>query len=143
MARRSLIEVNGAVRHLLLSLIRHEGESSMKSIAACAIVALLATAAGEILFRDKCRICHAPDADTASYGPTLTGVVGRPAGAYPGYAYSQALQNVGFVWTPEALRAWMANNDGFMPGTKMRHVGVTDSAEQDFILAYLQSISRR
>ncbi|PIP98099.1 MAG: cytochrome C [Rhodobacterales bacterium CG18_big_fil_WC_8_21_14_2_50_71_9] len=133
----------------------------MKSIAACAIVALLATAAGytaghaaetldkartaagEILFRDKCRICHAPDADTASYGPTLTGVVGRPAGAYPGYAYSQALQNVGFVWTPEALRAWMANNDGFMPGTKMRHVGVTDSAEQDFILAYLQSISRR
>lgn len=129
----------------------------MKSIAACAIAALLATAAGghaaetldkariaagEILFRDKCRICHSPDADTASYGPTLTGVVGRPAGAYPGYAYSDALQNVGFVWTPEALRAWMANNDGFMPGTRMRHVGVTDAAEQDFILSYLASISQ-
>lgn len=129
----------------------------MKSIAACAIAALLATAAGghagetldkariaagEILFRDKCRICHAPDADTASYGPTLTGVVGRPAGAYPGYAYSDALQNAGFVWTPEALRAWMANNDGFMPGTRMRHVGVTDAAEQDFILSYLASISQ-
>lgn len=129
----------------------------MKSIAACAIAALLAAAAGvhaaetldkariaagEILFRDKCRICHSPDADTASYGPTLTGVVGRPAGAYPGYAYSDALQNVGFVWTPEALRAWMANNDGFMPGTRMRHVGVTDAAEQDFILSYLASISQ-
>jgi cytochrome c len=28
-----------------------------------------------------------------------------------------------------------------MPGTKMRHVGVTDPAEQDLILSYLESIS--
>jgi cytochrome c len=99
-------------------------------------------AAGEILFVDRCRICHSPDADTPSYGPMLTGIVGRKAGSVEGYEYSDALAAAGFVWTPEALRAWMANNDGFMPGTKMRHVGVTDPAEQDFILAYLQSISK-
>jgi cytochrome c len=99
-------------------------------------------AAGEILFVDRCRICHSPDADTPSYGPMLTGIVGRKAGSVEGYEYSDALAAAGFVWTPEALRAWMANNDGFMPGTKMRHVGVTDAAEQDFILAYLQSISK-
>jgi cytochrome c len=99
-------------------------------------------AAGEILFVDRCRICHSPDPATPSYGPMLTGIVGRKAGAVEGYEYSDALAAAGFVWTPEALRAWMANNDGFMPGTKMRHVGVTDPAEQDFILAYLQSISK-
>jgi cytochrome c len=46
------------------------------------------------------------------------------------------------VWTEDALRAWMANNDGFMPGTRMRHVGVTDQTEQDFILAYLRTLKK-
>ena len=100
-------------------------------------------AAGEILFKDRCRICHSNDPETPSYGPTLQNVVGRAAGSLPDYDYSIALEASGIVWTPEAIRAWMANNDGFMPGTKMRHVGVTDPAEQDFILAYLQSISQR
>lgn len=98
-------------------------------------------AAGEIIFRDRCRICHSPDTEHASYGPPLVNVVGRRAGSVEGYEYSEALSNSGLVWTPEALRAWIANNDGLMPGTKMRHVGVTDVTEQDFILAYLASIS--
>jgi cytochrome c len=100
------------------------------------------TAAGEIMFERNCRICHSPSADTASYGPTLTGVYGRKAGSVEGYDYSDAMKKAGIVWTAEALRAWMADNTHFMPGTKMRHVGVTDPAEQDFIIAYLQSISK-
>ncbi|MGF1660099.1 MAG: c-type cytochrome [Rubrimonas sp.] len=100
-------------------------------------------AAGEILFEQKCRICHSANPETPSYGPSLVNVVGRAAGSYPDYDYSIALEASGIVWTPEALRAWMANNDGFMPGTKMRHVGVTDRAEQDFLVAYLESISQR
>jgi cytochrome c len=99
-------------------------------------------AAGEIIFRDRCRICHSPDVEHVSYGPTLVNVVGRPAGSVAGYEYSEALSSSGIVWTTEALRAWIANNDGLMPGTKMRHVGVTDQTEQDFILAYLDSISQ-
>jgi cytochrome c len=35
----------------------------------------------------------------------------------------------------------MANNTGITPGTRMRHVGITDTSEQDFILEYLRSIS--
>jgi len=35
----------------------------------------------------------------------------------------------------------MEDNDGFMPGTKMRHVGIEDRTVQDFILAYLKSIT--
>jgi cytochrome c len=57
------------------------------------------------------------------------------------YDYSTALAASGIVWTPAALRAWMEDNSGFMPGTKMRHVGITDPVVQDFILSYLQSIT--
>ena len=97
--------------------------------------------AGEKLFDAECRRCHAPDASDASYGPQLENIIGRGAGAVPGFEYSDALAGSGIVWTPAALRAWMEDNDGFMPGTKMRHVGINDRTVQDFILAYLASIS--
>ena len=97
--------------------------------------------AGETLFFSECRRCHAPDPTDPSYGPQLDNIVGRQAGTVPGYEYSSALKNSGIVWTPAALRAWMEDNDGFMPGTKMRHVGIEDRTVQDFILAYLGSIT--
>ena len=97
--------------------------------------------AGKALFEAECRRCHATDSSDASYGPLLEGVVGRKAGTFDGYPYSQALKAAGFVWTPGALRAWMEDNDGLVPGTKMRHVGIEDPTVQDFILEYLKSVS--
>ena len=97
--------------------------------------------AGEQLFEAECRRCHAVDAVHSSYGPPLENIIGRAAGSYEGYDYSIALEASGIVWTPAALRAWMEDNNGFMPGTKMRHVGIEDRTVQDFILAYLGSIS--
>ncbi|WP_066706743.1 c-type cytochrome [Celeribacter ethanolicus] len=99
------------------------------------------TAAGAEFFDKECHRCHAVDADRASYGPLLTGVVGRQAGTFEGYPYSEALANAGFVWTKGAIRAWMEDNDALVPGTKMRHVGVSDPTVQDFIVTYLASIS--
>lgn len=97
--------------------------------------------AGKALFEANCRRCHATESSDASYGPLLEGVVGRKAGTFDGYPYSDALRGAGFVWTPGALRAWMEDNDGLVPGTKMRHVGIDDATVQDFILAYLKSVS--
>ncbi|MDJ0859696.1 MAG: c-type cytochrome [Dinoroseobacter sp.] len=99
--------------------------------------------AGQALYNAECRRCHASDSADASYGPPLENVVGRAAGTYPDYDYSIALEASGIVWTPAALRAWMEDNAAFMPGTKMRHVGIEDRTVQDFILAYLESISAR
>ncbi|TMV09106.1 c-type cytochrome [Ruegeria sediminis] len=99
--------------------------------------------AGQTLYDAKCRRCHADDSTDPSYGPPLENIVGRAAGSYPDYDFSVALEASGIVWTPAALRAWMEDNDGFMPGTKMRHVGITDRTVQDFILAYLGSITTR
>lgn len=97
--------------------------------------------AGRALFDAECRRCHAVDSKDPSYGPPLENVLYRGAGTVPDYDYSTALAASGIVWTPAALRAWMEDNDGFMPGTKMRHVGIEDRTVQDFILAYLTSIS--
>lgn len=96
--------------------------------------------AGEDLFNAECRRCHSVEADRSSYGPLLGGVIGRPAGSVADYPYSDALKSASFVWTVPALKAWIADNQGFVPGTKMRHVGIEDPVVQDFILAYLARI---
>lgn len=97
--------------------------------------------AGEMLYKQECRRCHAADAQDPSYGPPLENIIGRAAGSYEDYDYSVALEASGIVWTTAALRAWMEDNTGFLPGTKMRHVGIADRTVQDFILAYLGSIT--
>ncbi len=97
--------------------------------------------AGQALFDEACHRCHADNSEDPSYGPSLENILYRAAGSVEDYDYSTALEASGIVWTPAALRAWMEDNQGFMPGTKMRHVGIEDRTVQDFILAYLDSIS--
>lgn len=99
--------------------------------------------AGADLYDAECRRCHASDSAHESYGPPLENVIGRAAGTYPDYDYSIALEASGIVWTEPALRAWIEDNKGFMPGTKMRHVGIKDATVQEFILSYLRSITTR
>jgi cytochrome c len=99
-------------------------------------------AAGQKEFQNRCERCHddGTATDRRAYGPSLKGVVGRKAGSIDGFAYSKALKESGLVWTDEQIRAWMSNNTGLLPGTRMRHVGITDPGEQDLILAYLKSL---
>lgn len=97
--------------------------------------------AGEAFFNQRCQTCHNPDAASKTYGPPLKGVIGRKAGVIEGFAYSEALKSSGIVWTEASLRAWMEDNDGMLPGTRMRHVGVADRAEQDMIVSYLRSLA--
>ena len=97
-------------------------------------------AAGEVVFRYYCMTCHSPDPAKNAFGPRLHGIVGREAGALPRFEYSDALLESDVVWTEENLRKWMADNDGFIPGTRMRHVSITDPAEQDFLLAFIKTL---
>lgn len=100
-------------------------------------------AAGKIMFEQRCESCHAADPARKAYGPSLMGVFGRTAGTLEGFDYSEAMKKSGIVWNENSLRAWIADNDGFMPGTRMRHVAVTDRAEQDFLLTYLKTLSAK
>ena len=97
--------------------------------------------AGAEAFAAACAGCHAPQAAPDIAGPPLDNIIGRNAGSVFGYPYSEALRDAGFVWTEAALRAWMEDNTAFLPGTRMRHDGLSDPVVQALILSYLQSIS--
>ena len=112
------------------------------SFAESSAVAGIKLAAGQQFFDAECRRCHAIDATDKSYGPPLEGVIGRRAGSVEGYPYSEALKSAGFFWTEPALKAWMEDNKGLIPGTKMRHVGITDPVEQEFILTWLRQAAK-
>ena len=96
--------------------------------------------AGEVMFDHRCRRCHADDPARSSYGPSLVGIVGRKAGTVEGFAYSDAMKSSGIVWTEDALRGWISDNTGVMPGTRMKHMSISDKTEQDFLITYLKSL---
>lgn len=113
--------------------------AAMLLTAGTALARTAEEAAGELVFH-RCMACHSVDKVPNTFGPSLVGVVGRKAGSLPDFEYSAAMKASGIVWSADTLRKWMANNDGFMPGTRMRHVAITDPAEQDYLLAFLRSL---
>ena len=97
-------------------------------------------AAGRVVFH-QCEACHTLDPAKNGFGPNLHGVVGRMAGSVPRFAYSDALKNSGITWNEENLRKWVMDNQALVPGTRMRHVSVSDPAEQDYLIAFLKSLN--
>jgi len=57
----------------------------------------------------KCRACHDFGAKN-KVGPGLKGIVGRKAGTFPGFKYSDALKGANWVWDEDHLRKWMHNS---------------------------------
>ncbi len=94
---------------------------------------------GATVFK-KCAACHrvGPTAANA-VGPALNGIVGRPAGTYPAYAYSTANKDSGVTWTPDVLAAYLPDPKGFLPGTKMSFVGLKMPQEVADVIAYLKT----
>jgi cytochrome c len=86
-----------------------------------------------------CRACHqiGPGAVIA-VGPVLNGVVGRKAGTFPGYTYSEANRDSGIVWTPEELDKYLTNPQAVVPHTKMIFPGIKDGQKRKDVIAYLE-----
>ena len=95
-------------------------------------------AAGEKVF-GVCRACH-QIGETAkiAVGPVLNGVIGRKAGTYPGYSYSEANKNSGITWDEATFTTYIKNPRGTIPGTKMIFIGITDEKKIKDLLAYLE-----
>jgi cytochrome c len=96
-------------------------------------------AAGEKAFV-VCRACHqiGPTAKIA-VGPVLNGVVGRQAGTFPGYTYSDANKNSGLTWDEDTLQKYLANPQAVVKGTKMIFPGIKDPAKVKDVIAFLKS----
>ena len=95
-------------------------------------------AAGEKDFL-VCRACHqiGPGAKIA-VGPVLNGVVGRKAGTYPGFEYSDANRDSGIVWTPEELDKYLTSPQTVVPHTKMLFPGLKDPQKRQDVIAFLE-----
>jgi cytochrome c len=96
-------------------------------------------AAGEHIFA-KCRACHQiGEGAHNSVGPVLNGLLGRKAGAYPDYSYSEANKNSGLTWDEATLQEYLKNPKGKVPDTKMTFPGLTSQKEIDNVIAYLKT----
>jgi cytochrome c2 len=99
-------------------------------------------AAGEGAFR-QCKSCHAVgDGAKNKTGPQLNNLIGRTMGSVEGFRYSRVFgeaADAGTLWDADNLAAFLADPRGTMSGTKMSFRGVSDPAEIDALIAYLQS----
>jgi cytochrome c len=94
-------------------------------------------AKGAEVYDDRCSGCHVIGG--VGQGPSLAGVVGRKAGAAPGFAYTAALKRSGLTWTPANLDRWLAGPQTLVPGTAMTAI-VPDAAERRELIAYLAGL---
>jgi cytochrome c len=85
-----------------------------------------------------CKACHSLDRDGPNMiGPALHGFFGTEVGSRSGFEYSAVMRNADFVWTPEALNAWLAQPGRFLPGNRMTFAGVLRQSDRDDLIAYL------
>jgi cytochrome c len=95
-------------------------------------------ALGEKVFL-KCKACHQiGEGAKNAVGPVLNGVVGRKAGTYPGYNYSDANKNSGITWDEATLKEYLKNPRAKVPGTKMIFPGLPKEEDINNVIAYLK-----
>ncbi len=74
------------------------------------------------------------------YGPSLRGVIGRPAGSVPSFTYSRALKTVlqGVMWDRGTLNVWITDSQAWVPGSMMFYKQ-PDAEIRHKIITYLEA----
>jgi len=91
-------------------------------------------ARGEKIYA-RCLACHALAYDRV--GPRHCGLLGRRAGAVPGFDYSPSMKASGIVWNAKTLDRFLADPLRMVPGTTMTYAGIPDARERADLVAYL------
>lgn len=95
---------------------------------------------GAVLFENRCARCHGVNGDgDGGLGPSLIGVVGKPAASRPDFPYSSALKAKGGVWTSAVLDQYLADPQAFAPGADM-DAPSPDPAERSAIIEHLKTL---
>lgn len=97
-------------------------------------------ARGRRAFTAQCAACHYTKADNRLEGPGLLGVVGRKAGTFEGFAFSEAMKKSGVTWDAATLDKYLAAPTEFVPGTTMLQPVTAASARADLI-AFLNTLT--
>jgi len=93
-------------------------------------------AAGKLVFR-KCQACHSLEPGKNGLGPSLAGVVGRPAGSVPNYNYSPAVKGSKLTWDVATLDNYLSAPEKLIPGNRMPFPGLKTENERSAVIAYL------
>lgn len=118
-------------------MTRNHGAAALALLAATVLAhAEGDPAQGQRLFESRCIACHSIDSHRV--GPALRGVVGRRAGAAPGYEYSAAVKGSSVVWTAQSLERWLSNPEALIPGQKMGY-SVGEVRDRADLIAYLKA----
>lgn len=84
----------------------------------------------------RCLACHALAYDRV--GPRHCGLLGRHAGAVPGFEYSLAMRRSGLTWDEQTLERFLAAPTQVVPGTTMTYDGVAEPQDRADLIAYLR-----
>lgn len=98
-------------------------------------------AAGQQYFRTQCALCHSAQAGDGggAQGPSLSGVIGRPAATAPGFSYSQPLQASHLTWDAATLDRFLTSPTTVVPGSAMV-IPVPKAQDRENLIAYFQAL---
>jgi cytochrome c len=85
----------------------------------------------------RCAICHSVEPRKNVTGPSLANIIGRAAGAVPGFKFSPAVKNSKIRWTPQTLDKYLASPRTYIPGNRMFFAGLPNAADRANVIAYL------
>lgn len=93
---------------------------------------------GRTAFQQRCSACHTlAEGGSNLAGPNLWGIVGRLAGASPGFPVSDALKAAGFRWDVARLHAFLAGPEQLVPGIRMLIPEPVPEADRTALLSFL------
>ena len=92
----------------------------------------------------KCQSCHNLDQGGPNMtGPNLYGVLGRPPGTHPGFAYSDGMKAFGAkqpIWDYQHINDFITGPQKYIDGTKMPFVGLKQRQDRINVIAYLHTL---
>ncbi len=92
---------------------------------------------------DRCAECHSFAVGEHERSPGLNRIYGDPIASTPYEGYSPALLRKSGRWTRENLKAFLANPQGFAPGTSMPGQEIGDDRVVDELISYLEDLDRQ
>jgi len=95
---------------------------------------------GGSVFDEECSDCHSVKEGKHKKGPSLFGMVGRPAGSIGDFNYSEAMKGSGITWTRDKLDQYLQAPRKLVPGGKMKFDGLANAKARADLIAFLESL---